>query len=121
MRDHRKLRAFEVADDLALAVYAATRRFPDDERFGLRLQLRRGAVSVVSNIVEGSARHTEADFVHFLDMAFAAACELEYQLSLARRLGYLSASSYGAVGGKATEVAKVLNGLIRYLRRRSSS
>jgi four helix bundle protein len=121
MRDHKKLRAFALADELAMAVYAGTRRFPEDERFGLRMQLRRGAISIASNIVDGSARHSQADFVHFLDIAYGATCELEYQLSLANRLGYLSDEAHRSLRVLAGELAKVLNGLIRYLRRRSSS
>ena len=94
MRDHTKLRAFEVADELALAVYGATKAFPREEVFGLTSQLRRAAVSVASNIVEGCARYSKSDYVRFLDMAYASAREVEYQLSLASRLGYLSPKDY---------------------------
>lgn len=90
MRDHRKLRAFQLADELALLVYRYTDEFPRHEHFGLRSQLRRSAVSTPSHIVEGCARHSEADYLRFLDMAYGSARELEYQLSLAHRLGYLS-------------------------------
>ena len=98
MRDHRKLRAFELADQLALAVYQHTSAFPRSEMFGLSSQMRRAAVSVASNIVEGCARDSSADYLRFLDMAYGSARELEYQLSLARRLGYLSESSHVALG-----------------------
>lgn len=117
MRDHRKLRAFELADSLALAVYAATKSFPRAEQFGLTSQLRRAAVSIASNIVEGCARHSEADLLHFLDMAYGSAREAEYQISLAHRLGHLPDEDFSLLNGKCEETAKVLAGLIRSLRK----
>ncbi len=117
MRDYRKLRAFEVADDLVLAVYEASRNFPREEQFGLTSQVRRAAISVASNIVEGCARSSERDFLHFLDMAYGSAREVGYQITLAQRLGYLSNASFKALVSKSDEAAKVLNGLIRSFRK----
>ena len=117
MRDHRKLRAFELADVLALAVYEQSGKFPRSEQFGLTSQMRRAAVSVRCNIVEGCARHTQADYLRFLDMAYGSSRELEYQVSLAVRLGFLSKEAYRELGAKVEETCKVLNGLIRSLRR----
>ena len=117
MRDHKKLRAFELADDLVLAVYEATKVFPRQEQFGLTSQLRRAAVSMASDIVEGCARNSEADYVHFLDMAYGSAREVQYQISLAYRLGYLQTGSVEELNAKCRETTKVLNGLIRALRR----
>ncbi|MBL0313893.1 MAG: four helix bundle protein [Holophagaceae bacterium] len=113
MRNHESLKAFQLADLLALAVYKATATFPKDERFGLTAQLRKAAVSCVSNIVEGAARNTEADFLHFLDMAIGSGREVEYQLSLAQRLGFLSSE---AIKSQSREVCMVLSGLIQSLR-----
>ena len=70
MRDHTKLRAFELADSLALEMYRVTSGFPRHEQFGLTQQMRRAAVSCASNIVEGCARNTHADYLRFLDMAY---------------------------------------------------
>ncbi|MCL4692963.1 MAG: four helix bundle protein [Candidatus Hydrogenedentes bacterium] len=117
MRDHRKLRAFKLADELVLAIYDATRQFPRDEQFGLTSQLRRAAISIPSNIVEGCARNTESDYLRFLDMAYGSAREVEYQLSLAQRLGYVPQDSYAIIGKKCEETAKLLHGLIRALRK----
>lgn len=117
MRDHTKLRAFDLADRLVLDIYKATRQFPKEELFGLTSQLRRAAVSTASNIVEGCARNSEADFLHFLDMAYGSAREVEYQLSIAVRLGYLPAESQATLTAQSVEACKVLNGLIRSLRK----
>ncbi len=119
MRDHTKLRAFDLADELALAVYSATRDFPREEQFGLTSQLRRSAVSIASNIVEGSARDSLAEYVRFLGMAYASSRELQYQLTLARRLGYLGQQHAEKLESAATEAAKVLNGLLRALRQKT--
>ncbi len=116
MRDHRKLRAFELADELVMAVYRQTKTFPSDERFGLTSQLRRASVSIASNIVEGCARTSLPDYVRFLDLAFGSAREVGYQLTIARRLEYLTTTEAELIESKAEETAKVLAGLIRSLR-----
>ena len=117
MRDHTKLRAFELADALAIAVYKATQLFPRGEMFGLTSQLRRAAVSIASNIVEGCARHSETEYVHFVDIAYGSAREVEYQIGLAHRLGFLGDSTYEELIKQSIETAKVLNGLLRALRK----
>jgi four helix bundle protein len=117
LRDHKKLRAFELADELALGVYKGTKDFPKQEQFGLTSQLRRAAVSAASNIVEGCARRSEADYLRFLDMAYGSVREVEYQLSLASRLGYLEDDRYRALAGLSDETSRVLNGLICSLRK----
>ncbi len=117
MRDHTKLQAFELADQLAVAVYRATRSFPNAEVFGLTSQMRRSSVSVASNIVEGCARQSQSDYLRFLDMAFGSAKELGYHISLAHRLGYLKDSEHQPLDDLCNETCRVLNGLIRSLRR----
>ncbi len=113
MRDHRKLRAFELADQLVMAINGATKSFPKDEQFGLTSQLRRAAVSTASNIVEGCARTSHSDYVRFLDIAFASAREVSYQVTIAARLGYMSIDVSTELSQKADESAKVLAGLLR--------
>jgi len=67
MRDHNKLRAFELADELVLMIYSSTKQFPSEEKFGLTLQIRRAIISVTSNIVEGCARESQTEYHRFLE------------------------------------------------------
>lgn len=118
MRDHTKLRVFHLADELAMSVYARSRAFPASERFGLTSQTRRAAVSVAANIVEGCARSTGPDYLRFLVIAYGSARELEYEISLCVRLGYLGDEAAVELDRLCTETAKALNALVRALRRR---
>jgi four helix bundle protein len=116
MRDHTKLRAFELADEIALLVYQVTSGFPKAELYGLTSQMRRAAVSVPSNIVEGCSRDSQADYLRFLYMAFGSLRELHYQMNLSKRLGFLNNHDSSLIEAKLVETEKVLNGLILALR-----
>jgi len=116
VRDHTKLRAFELADEVALLAYRVTAGFPREELYGLISQMRRAAVSVSSNIVEGCARDSQADYLRFLYIAFGSLRELHYQLSLSKRLGFLRNQDLSLIEPKIVETEKVLNSLIRALR-----
>jgi four helix bundle protein len=116
MRDHTRLRAFELGDEVVLLIYQATRAFPKDEIYGLTSQMRRAAVSVPSNIVEGCVRESQAEYLRFLEVAFGSLRELHYQFSLASRLGYINTQDVPICESKMTETEKVLAALIRSLR-----
>jgi four helix bundle protein len=116
MRDHTKLKAFDMADEVALLAYKVTSGFPKEEIYGLTSQIRRAAVSVPSNIVEGCARDSQADYLRFLSMAFGSLREMRYQLNLSNRLGFLFDRDWLLIEPKIAETEKVLNGLIRSLR-----
>lgn len=116
MRDHRKLEVFGLADELALLVYQCTKHFPDDEKYGLTSQIRRAAVSIAANIVEGAARFSDADFIRMLVIAYSSACELEYELSLALQLGYLTSAETNKLLELASRTCRALRGLINSIR-----
>jgi four helix bundle protein len=86
MQDFRKLTVWQSSMDLARRCYATTRSFPRSERFGLTDQIRRSAVSVPSNIAEGSGRGTKKEFVRYLRIAYGSACELGTQLEISRQV-----------------------------------
>jgi four helix bundle protein len=92
MRDHNKLRAFELVDEVAVLTCQITKSFPKDEMYGLTSQIRRSGVSVPSNIVEGCVRESQAEYLRFLEIAFGSLRELHYQYTLASRLGYINES-----------------------------
>jgi four helix bundle protein len=117
MRDHRKLRAFVLADELVIQIYQLTQKFPKDEIYGLTSQMRRAAVSVPSNIVEGCAREGEIEYLRFLEIAFGSLRELHYQLSLAKKLGYCEHALFLTADEKCEETGKVLAALIRSIRK----
>jgi four helix bundle protein len=116
MRDHTKLRAFELADELAVLIYKVTKAFPKDEIYGLTSQLRRSAISVPSNIVEGCVRESLIEYLRFLEIAFGSLRELHYQFTLAGRLGYIKESEISEYKPKFIETEKVRGSLIRALR-----
>ena len=119
MRDHTKLRAFVLADEVAVGTYELTRGYPSDEKFGLVSQMRRAAVSVPSNIVEGCARDSQTEYVRFLNIAFGSLRELRYQIELSIKLGFAQSEPTSNFQNKVVETEKVLNALIRSLSKSS--
>jgi four helix bundle protein len=119
VRDHRKLRAFVLADELVMEIYQATRHFPKEEMRGIVSQMRRAAVSVAANIVEGCARASLKEYINFLCIAFSSLRELGYYIGLSLKLGYLSEDSAVRLNEKHDETARVLSGLIASLRKQT--
>jgi len=118
MRDHHKLKVFQLADALALLVYQHTKNFPPDEKYGLTSQIRRAAVSIAANIVEGAARLGETEYIRFLGIAYASTRELEYELTIAARLGYLGQPSAAELQGLVSQTGRALRALIIALQKR---
>ncbi|HVX87647.1 MAG TPA: four helix bundle protein [Gemmatimonadales bacterium] len=112
MGDYKKLRVWEAADRLVVAVYRETQGFPSSEHFGLRSQLRRAAVSVPSNIAEGCGRNTLPQLRQYTRFALGSANEVEYQLGLAARLGFLDTVVSDRLVAEVVEVKRMLAGLL---------
>ncbi|MEE9367557.1 MAG: four helix bundle protein [Pontiella sp.] len=113
MRDFRKIKAWQLADELTLQLYTITKRFPKEELFALTSQLRRAAYSVPSNIAEGAGRRTVKDFLRFLDIAKGSINEVQYFVHLASRLHYLTKDDASSLTVAADEVAKCLSGYMK--------
>jgi four helix bundle protein len=111
-RDHRKLRVFQLADDLVLRVYHATKTLPAEERFGLQAQIRRAAVSTACNIVEGCARRTSKEYGHFLNVACGSGAEARYLLSIAIRLQMLPSTTSRELDEAYETLLNALNKLL---------
>lgn len=108
--------AWQKAMDLVVETYQAVKGFPREELYGLTSQIRRTSVSVPSNIAEGQARCSGAQFTHFLGIARGSLAELETQLLLARRVGLLHEQSCSLLLERSAEVGRLVNGLINSLR-----
>lgn len=112
---YQDLVVWQKAMNLAKTVYQLTKRFPDDERFGLTSQLRRAAVSIPSNIAEGQGRLTKGEFKQFLGTARGSVFEVETQLLLASDLNYIDPAASQSILELTGEVSRMLNGLIKSL------
>jgi four helix bundle protein len=113
MFNFEKLETWQKAIHFADVVYEVTRAFPADERFGLTNQMRRAAVSISSNIAEGSARSSRTENARFLEIATGSLFEVVSQSFIGRRQGFLSEADYKRLYDAAEEQGKMLSGLRR--------
>ena len=116
-RNFRNYKVWQEAVDYATFVYKVTSKMPWFEKKGLCDQLQRAVVSISSNIAEGSAKPSDNDFAHFLDMALGSAFEVETQLTIATNVGYLDEEHYQELISKLSSIEKQLNGLICSIRK----
>ncbi|RBP58580.1 four helix bundle protein [Alkalibaculum bacchi] len=106
------LKVWQEAHELVLRIYAVTKTFPKEELYGLTSQIRRAAVSIPSNIIEGKARGTAKELQRFLLIARGSLEELKYQILLAKDLEYMDKNTYSDIVTQANIVGKLLNGFI---------
>ena len=118
MRPHENLDVWKKSVDFSVAVYKITEAFPRDERFGLTSQIRRASVSIAANIAEGAARRSEKEFLNFLSIAQGSASEVETEILIAFRLGYLSNESFESAKQSLDEIGRIITGLCSHIRSR---
>jgi len=107
------LNAWKEAHILVLNIYKETKRFPDDEKFGLTNQMRRAAVSITSNIAEGFSRKGTKEKIQYCYLALGSLTELQNQLVISRDIGYIYNTDFQLLAEKSIIVSKLINGLIK--------
>jgi four helix bundle protein len=112
MRDYTKIKAWQIADDLTVAIYKSTQSFPKQEVYSLTSQLRRAVYSVPANIAEGSSRESKKDYLHFLYIARGSLSEAQYFVHLSRRLAYLTEEEAADLDPQIRLTFGCLHGLI---------
>lgn len=120
MRPHNNLDAWKRSIEFVLRIYKVTESFPKDERFGLTSQIRRASVSIPANIVEGAGRKSDKEFIQFLSHAQGSASEVETELLIASRLGYIKAVVYAELEKELDDIGRMITGLSNHLKRKNS-
>ncbi|RIK86707.1 MAG: hypothetical protein DCC67_02525 [Planctomycetota bacterium] len=113
MAGYRDLKVWQLGIDLALEVYRLTVGFPNSEQYGLTSQLRRAAVSIASNVAEGHARKTAREMQRYANIAKGSLAELETQLIIAHKLGFVAEQNFEKVMQMAEQESRMLSGLLK--------
>ncbi|MGD9636172.1 MAG: four helix bundle protein, partial [Pirellulales bacterium] len=106
-----KLEVWQKSIELTDRVYSQTRNFPAEERFGLTSQIRRSAISIPSNIAEGSGRSSSTDFARFVEFSYSSLMELVTQTTIAKRQGFLADADFDQTYEQSEQIARMLSGL----------
>lgn len=115
IKSYENLIVWQKSMELVMLVYGLTKEFPNDEIYGLVSQIKRAAVSIPSNIAEGSRRGSKKDFRHFVLNSFASGAELETQLKIADKLNFIKKENYEKASNLLDEIMKMLNKLVSSL------
>lgn len=119
MRDFRQLNVWDEAHKLTLEIYKLTKEFPKEELFGLTSQMRRASVSIASNIAEGCGRGSNKEYAQFIQIALGSAYEIDYQILLAKDLGYLTNDVYKSLNERVDKTKRQLAALLKKVRESS--
>jgi four helix bundle protein len=117
VQDFKNLLVWQKAHACVLLVYQLTKRFPDDERFGLTSQLRRSSASIPANLAEGCGRGSDQDFARFVQIAMGSAAEVEYHLLLAKDLKCIDPEDSNKASAAIEEVKRMLASLLKTVRK----
>ncbi|TRX49335.1 four helix bundle protein [Fulvivirga sp. M361] len=116
MNNYKELKIWQKSVDLAVKVYELTQDFPKEEIYGLTSQIRRSGVSIPSNIAEGSGRNSSKEFNHFLGISHGSSYELDTQLTIASRIGFLKEEHFQTLQSEIDEIQKMNHGLKKSLK-----
>ncbi len=117
MRSHNKLDVWQRSVDFVVEIYKLTDKFPKEEKFGLTSQIRRASVSIPANIAEGAARRFGKEYLQFLSHAQGSASEVETELLIAFRLGFLSGADYERLCKTLDDIGRMITGISNYVKR----
>jgi four helix bundle protein len=115
VKTHKDLDAWKLSVDFVVDIYCVTKSFPKDEIYGITNQIRRASVSIPSNIAEGAARASNKEYAHFLSIALGSTAEVETQLIICKKLGYMPKEKFICLIGKIVKIRKLILGLRNYV------
>jgi len=118
LKNYKELKVWQRSYQLCLKIYKITKRFPNEEKYGLTSQIRRAAVSVPSNIAEGYGRKTTLDYTRMLYISYGSVCELETQILLAGDLGLIEKGEFSTLNKDIAEIERMLKALIKSLEKK---
>ena len=112
------LNVYEKINNLVFLIYKSTKNFPRDELYGIVSQMKRAAISIGSNLLEGSYRGSTKEIIHFIDIAKGSAAELKYQVFISRKLNFVDNESFINLDSEIEAIIKMLTALQRSLRKK---
>jgi len=118
VESYKDLQVWQKSMELVKRIYRLTQHFPKEELYGLTSQLRRSAVSIPSNLAEGSSKRSTKEFMRFINISYGSLCELETQILIACDLEYIESQTKNECCEKISEIGRMLNGLLRALNKK---